>query len=798
MAVSEANRQPREPRLGAKRALRRPRPDGLSGHRILIRLIGWLVLSAAVGVCLFGWWLDASLAGRDHGATPNGRSNSLGLRAETPVLFGNGGKLRSAPRPAPVIALTFSGGLDDEWIGQVEDVLAEHDVTATFFLTGQALIEHPKRVRQLEDAGHEIGVNGYSAVDLANLDDWQVRLHLSTTETLLASATGRWSRLFRPPGAQPLRGIDDADLDLARVAIDEGYTVVLADRVASIWSDRRSAEQLIGDVLPIPGTAAVVEFPTPPPARRRVTLDVLRFALDAIPAQAAAAQEPVDIEFVTVSQYAGRDADDLHPIADDGERWRGQVLARSLPILATARGGVHVLAVVLLVLGTIRMGLGTFVALRARRHPVTPPGLEAQALAITVLIAARDEAESIVATIEALFATTHPSVEIIVIDDGSTDGTADLVLAMRPGRPGIGLSLSRQEGIGKSSALNLGLLEASHEIVVCIDADTLVEPEALTLLAEPFLDPAVGAVSGHVLVGNPGRLLGRFQRAEYAVGCTIERRLLNRLGFMTCVSGAVGAYRRHALSGIGGFSSDTCAEDTDAALALQRAAWTARYAPDARAHTIVPLSIRGLWTQRVRWSLGVAQSVWKHRGGMTDSGRSGWLGRRALPYLIVFGGLSVLGPVVDAVAIFAILTARVDQLVLIWAALVGVTTALTALAFAIEGQPLRRAWIVPLQILIYRPFLYLAQLRALQIASVGLRPVWRRRRRVETMPAVATFAAPPVTDWLDGGFLLFAEQVCAEADTVIDLRRGSAEDRTEAPAEAPAEDRTADVGANQS
>ena len=621
------------------------------------------------------------------------------------------------------------------WMSQVQTMLRRHHVKATFFLTGQALAAHPDRALELERFGHQVGINGYSEVDLANLADWQVRLHLSTSETLLAASAGHVTRLFRPPGAQPLRGIDQGDLRVARLAIDEGYSVVLADRVSSIWNPRRSAAALVRDVIPAEGTSAVIEFPTPPAQRRAIELGLLDFTL--------AVFEKRDTSLVTISGYSGLDAGRVSPVAPAADRWRGRVLRTALPALGALRQAVHVLAVVLLALGLVRMGWGVAVALRSRRRESIRPEVTFD-VPVTVVIAALNERASIVGTLEAIRASHHRSIEVLVVDDGSIDGTPQRIEEAGIGRSGMTVAVVRNLGAGKPDALNLGILLAAHEVIVCIDADTRVEPDAISRLIAPFGDPEMGATSGHVLVSNPRGLIGRFQRAEYALGCSIERRLLARLGFLTCISGAIGAYRTSALRAVGGFSSDTCAEDTDVALSIQRAGWKATYAPAARAHTTVPGTVRALWAQRIRWSMGVAQSLWKHRHGISDRGRAGWMGRRAIPYLAVFGALSVLGPIVDAVAIFAILTARVDQLVLVWVALVTVTTALTAVAFAIDGQPARRAWVVPLQIVLYRPLLYLAQLRAFQLWSVGLQPVWRRQheRLSEPVPDVKASLEP--------------------------------------------------------
>src|ERR1019366_390358 len=154
------------------------------------------------------------------------------------------------------------------------------------------------------------------------------------------------------------------------------------------------------------------------------------------------------------------------------------------------------------------------VLVAARRHrrvrtrrwgpPVTDPA--------SVIIPAYNESAGIEATVRSLVASDHP-VEIIVVDDGSTDGTADIVAGLD--LPGV--RLIRQDNAGKPAALNAGLAASSYPLVVMLDGDTVFEPDAVRILLQPFADPAVGAVSGNTKVANRGGLLGRWQHIEYVV-----------------------------------------------------------------------------------------------------------------------------------------------------------------------------------------------------------------------------------------------------------------------------------------
>src|SRR5581483_9302207 len=171
----------------------------------------------------------------------------------------------------------------------------------------------------------------------------------------------------------------------------------------------------------------------------------------------------------------------------------------------------------------------------------------------------------------------------------------------------------REPNRGKAEALNTALAAAKHDLIVAVDADTLFAPGTLAELVRPFADPAVGAVAGNAKVGNRRSLLGLWQHVDYVTGFNLDRRVYDLLGCMPTVPGAVGAFRKGPLLEIGGFSSDTLAEDTDVTIALSRRGWRVVYEEEARGFTEVPGSLGGLWRQRYRWSFGTMQSVWKHR-----------------------------------------------------------------------------------------------------------------------------------------------------------------------------------------
>ena len=134
-------------------------------------------------------------------------------------------------------------------------------------------------------------------------------------------------------------------------------------------------------------------------------------------------------------------------------------------------------------------------------------------------------------------------------------------------------------------------------------------------------------------MANRRGLLGRWQHLEYVMGFNLDRRMFDVRRCMPTVPGAIGAFRRDALTDVGGVRADTLAEDTDLTMALCRAGWRVVYERVAIAWTEAPATLRQLWRQRYRWCYGTMQAMWKHRRAVVEPGRSGRLGRRGLAYL---------------------------------------------------------------------------------------------------------------------------------------------------------------------
>ena len=209
---------------------------------------------------------------------------------------------------------------------------------------------------------------------------------------------------------------------------------------------------------------------------------------------------------------------------------------------------------------------------------------------------------------------------------------------------------------------------------------------------------------------------------------------------MPTVPGAIGAFRREALTDVGGVSGATLAEDTDVTIAIGRAGWRVVYAEDARAWTEAPASFGALWRQRYRWSFGTMQAVWKHRGAVRhrDQARLGWVG---LPYLVLFQiALPLLAPLIDVFALYGIVFLDPWPLLWFWVGFNALSLGLAVYAFHLDRESPRPLWAMPLQQFVYRQLMYLVVLESVISALVGTRIRWQRIERTGDVEAAPTSA----------------------------------------------------------
>jgi cellulose synthase/poly-beta-1,6-N-acetylglucosamine synthase-like glycosyltransferase len=345
---------------------------------------------------------------------------------------------------------------------------------------------------------------------------------------------------------------------------------------------------------------------------------------------------------------------------------------------------------------------------------------------------------------------------VIVIDDGSKDRTLEVARSAfkKESATGEVLILGKRNS-GKAEALNYGIEHIGDaEIFVGIDADTIIAPDAISRLVPHFINPKVGAIAGNAKVGNRVNLWTRWQALEYITSQNFERRALDVLGAVSVVPGAIGAWRVSAVREAGGYHTDTVAEDADLTMALLRMGYRVEYEDMSLAYTEAPTNANGLMRQRFRWSFGILQAVYKHRGVFARKGVLGWI---ALPNIVVFQILlPLVSPLIDIMFVVGTIwyfiqkhfhpdstdPASFHKLVLFFFAFLVIDFLASAIAFALERRRpddkedpflLSQVW---LQRFAYRQLFSIVLFKTLKRALEGRKFAWDKLERTAAVKYV--------------------------------------------------------------
>ncbi|MFI8229893.1 bifunctional polysaccharide deacetylase/glycosyltransferase family 2 protein [Streptomyces sp. NPDC085900] len=717
-------------------------------------ILAGLLLLALTSIMLLDGYLRAEVGGDQR--VRDGASSSKvpdTILDGGPILTFRGGRATTLSVPDKTIALTFDDGPNPTWTPQVLAILDKYDVPGTFFLVGSMVSRYPDIVKTMVEQGNEVGVHTFTHVDLSYQSESRVDREMEQTQLALAGAAGITTTLFRAPYSSETDAIDNYSWPVYQRLGKEGYTSVFVDTDSDDWKK--------------PGVAKIVDWATPKKNKgasvlmhdaggdRSQTIKALPEYIEKMKAKGytfttisgvvekdnassrratgAVGQQPAPGAGTQRGQ-GGSDTARLqaaHRTATGTTLYEGKALVAAV---AVAEWTVPALSVGLVVVGVAVMGRFGMMLVLARRHyrqrnkrrfswgpTVTRP--------VSVIVPAYNEKECIANTLRSLSRSTHP-IEIIVVDDGSTDGTSEIAREAARSLGMTNVRVVRQENAGKPAALNNGVRSASHDIVVMMDGDTVFEPETVGQLVQPFAAPAVGAVAGNAKVGNRDTVIGAWQHIEYVMGFNLDRRMYDLLRCMPTIPGAIGAFRRDAVLQVGGMSEDTLAEDTDITIAMHRAGWRVVYQEHARAWTEAPGSLKQLWSQRYRWSYGTMQALWKHRKSLTDRGPSGRFGRVGMPLVVIFQILTpVCAPLIDVFTAYSMIFVDFWAALCAWLAVLGIQLVCAAYAFRLDREKYRYLLMMPLQQLAYRQMMYLVLIHSCITALTGGRLRWQKLKR---------------------------------------------------------------------
>ena len=599
-----------------------------------------------------------------HDPSPGGRE--VTLDPESHLI--NSEKMTNLPLPFQLnqygsklkqVAITFDDGPDPTYTPQMLDVLKRENAPATFFLIGLQAQKNPGLVQRIYNEGQTIGNHTYTHPDISDLSKRYMNLELNVTERLFASKLGVKPLFFRPPYSidqEPDVGEEVRPLETVQ---NLGYITVGSKIDPDDWQRGRTTVDIVAEVIRqaeqeategcedrLPQACGNVILLHDGGGDRSATVQALPTIIEGLRRRG--------FQIVPVYQLIGKSRDDVMPHLAPNEVWAARIDDATFTLLSW---GLTLIAVVFFV-GDILMtgrlfGIGALATFDRLRKPKVLGGPDFQP-PVTVIIPAYNEEKVIEETVRSVLASDYPRLRIIVVDDGSKDETAEIVQEkfQREIAAHHVLLLSKPNG-GKAAALNYGLEYTEDPFYVGIDADTVIAPNAISLLVPHFADPSVGAVAGNAKVGNRVNLWTRWQALEYITSQNFERRALNVFGAVSVVPGAIGAWRTAAVRQAGAYHMDTVAEDADLTMSLLETGWRVVNEDRALAFTEAPTTANGLMRQRFRWSFGILQSVWKHGSAIRRRSRLGWI---ALPNIIIFQILlPLVSPFIDIMFVFGML-----------------------------------------------------------------------------------------------------------------------------------------------
>ncbi len=685
------------------------------------------------------------------------RITALPTAGERAFALGSNGLIsdvdfRRIPRPYTItrtgyrprlIALTFDDGPDEHWTPRILDILKAKHVPATFFVVGEnALTERGLLEREIRE-GHEVGSHTYTHPNLASADQTRTLFELNATQRLFQAFPGRTLKLFRAPFCGAAEPTTADEILPVWEAQNRGYVSVGLHVDSEDWQRPgvpTIVNNVVSRVLSAPADCADVSDEQcsrnivllhDSGGDRNQTIAALPIIIDTLRARG--------YRFVAVSELAGLTPGQAMPPLSDSDHLAARIDLGLFELL-----GFSVRALSFLFAAAITLGIGRALVLsglalasawkdmRRKRPPITAD------VFVSVLIPAFNEERVIERSVSRVLASKNVTLEVIVIDDGSKDRTSEIVSNAFRGDKRVQL-LTLENG-GKARALNQGLALAKSDIVIALDADTQFEPDTIARLARWFVgDDRLAAVAGNAKVGNRVNLVTKWQALEYVTAQNLERRALARLGAMTVVPGAVGAWRKQAIAEIGGYPPETLAEDQDLTIAVQRAGWKVAYDQSAIAWTEAPQSFRQLARQRFRWAFGTIQCVWKHKGIVAD-GRPRGLAYVGLPQTIMFQLLfALVSPIIDLALVvnvfwtwssihehgYSAVKGDLHQVALFWILFAAIDLTAGLIAFALERHENWKliGWLLP-QRFGYRQIMYYVVIKAVVQALRGPRVGW--------------------------------------------------------------------------
>ncbi len=644
------------------------------------------------------------------------------------------------------LVLTFDDGPDPRYTPKILDILSKYHVPATFFLVGINAENNIPIVKREFQEGHEIGNHTFTHPNIAKVSQRRAILEIDATRLLIECITGHSTIMFRAPYNADFEPEKWEELIPVAIARKKNYLDIGESIDPQDWVPETSADTIYQRVIDGKNAMTraklsgnIILLHDAGGEDRTATVRALPRIIEYFQAKG--------FHFTTVADILGKSKDEMMPPVPKGSGYYLLQINYYFAELGYWSGHIlFSLFITFMILSVGRVLILAFIAtreyFREKKNPIHPfwsPG-GAGAPLVSIIVPAYNEEVNAVGSVESLLKGDYPNFDIIFIDDGSKDQTYEKMKAAYASHPKVKI-FSKSNG-GKASALNFGIRQSRADYVICIDADTKLRADAVSLLMEHFAPTAhpggkggnmggeganagiVGAVAGNVKVGNTVNLLTKWQSIEYISSQNFDRKAFAYLNAITVVPGAIGAFSKKAIEEAGGFTSDTLAEDCDLTVRILRCGYIIENDNRAIAMTEAPETLRMFFKQRFRWNFGVMQTFWKNRDALFNW-KYKWLGWAALPNILIFQYIiPFVIPLADFFMLVGLLTGNASKIAGYYLVFMLVDTLVALLAFSFEREKIvKLLWLIP-QRLIWRWLMWAVLFKAVRRAFKGELQLW--------------------------------------------------------------------------
>lgn len=622
------------------------------------------------------------------------------------------------------LVLTFDDGPDETYTPQILDILAKYKVPGAFFVVGLQAEKNLPILKRIYNEGHELGNHTFTHRNVVNISEERALIEYKLTRLLIECITGHSTILFRAPynaDSEPESMEEIIPVALARKQnyLDVGESIDPED-----WEVGISAEEIFRRTVKAieAGKGNIILLHDAGGETRQETVKALPMIIEYF--------HKKGYTFTNLSTVLNKNRDQLMPPVPKGSDFYIMQFNLSLATITYWLSNFfYALFIIFIGLGIARLLFMVVLTIREKRKEKKVKlnyDLLNNAPLVSIIVPAYNEEVNAVSSLKNLLRQDYPNYNIIFVDDGSKDETYKRVQeAMSTNEK---MKIFTKPNGGKASALNFGIMHTDAEYVVCIDADTKLYTNAITLMMLRFLDkesnPDLGSVAGNVKVGNQTNLLTKWQAIEYITSQNFDRLAYANINAITVVPGAIGAFKKKAIEDAGGFTTDTLAEDCDLTIRILKAGYKIGHENRAIAMTEAPEKTMQFIKQRTRWTFGVMQTFWKHKECLFSKKQKG-LGIWAMPNILVFQFIiPFFSPLADLFMLIGLFTGNAEKIGMYYLLFMLVDISISIAAFIFEKERIDKLlWIIP-QRFCYRWIMYVVLFKSFRKALKGELQTW--------------------------------------------------------------------------